>query len=501
MEEKKVPGSVLISVYHKTGLESLLEQFQKSGAQLISTGGTAEWLRTQKYSVTEVSSLTDFPEILEGRVKTLHPVIFGGILAKRNTPSHSEELTEHHIQEIDFVVVDLYPFEEALKNPETTPEQQIEKIDIGGVALIRAAAKNHDAVAVISHSSQYSTVSNWLKNQPEGLTLSQRKQLAGEAFAITADYDQLISTWFQQGPDFIQSLRYGENPHQSASWIKNPNDKIEILSGKALSYNNLLDLEAGISLIREFKSDSSPVFAILKHTQPCGVALGSTVSEAWERALQSDPTSAFGGILITNTKINLEVAQKIKEIFFEVLCAPDFEPDAFALLSTKTNRILIKDSGFDLPENQYRSLWSGSLEQSSNLKISAVENRKLVSGTFNLNNPDIAFAEICVKHLKSNAIAIVNNGQLIGKGSGRTSRVEAVKGALESAAAHNFSVKGSILASDAFFPFPDSLKMAADAGISCILQPGGSIKDEENIQFCNDHHLSMIFTGIRHFKH
>lgn len=506
MEGLKSIKTVLISVYHKTGMEPLLEVFRAQGVRLISTGGTAVFLRQQGFEVTEVSDITGFPEILDGRVKTLHPLIFGGILAVQTEEKHRNQMQQHRIHGIDCVIVDLYPFHETLVNPESSENDIKNQIDIGGVALLRAGAKNHEFVATISHFSQYGRVADWLNEGQGQLTQQQRKQLGAEALRTTAAYDQEISDWMAgfELPSFAcgekQEMRYGENPHQQAAYFGNLSNFVTTLSGKALSYNNLNDLDAALGLIREFRSDEI-VVAILKHTQSCGLATGLTVEEAWDRCLACDPTSAFGGVIISNAIIDLGTANKIQEIFFEILIAPGYTEEALTVLKTKKNRIILRDTGRSLGSASARSVAGGMLVQSLDIQISKVEERKAVAGNPDLQHPDIRFGEIAVKHLKSNAIALVRDGQLIGAGSGQTSRVDAVRHAIAKARHGGFDTKGALLASDAFFPFPDSLQLAKEAGIGVVVQPGGSVKDEENIEYCRAVGLEMVFTGLRHFKH
>ncbi len=507
MEGLQAIRTVLISVYNKTGMEPLLEVFRLYSVKLISTGGTATFLRTQGFEVQEVSDLTGFPEIMDGRVKTLHPIVFGGLLGLRNEEKHRNQMAQHGIQPIDCVIVDLYPFHETRTNPASTSDDIKSQIDIGGVALLRAGAKNHEFVATLSSHNQYSKVAEWLTKGKGILTLAQRKQLASEALRTTAQYDAEISDWMSgnslpscaAGEKF--EMRYGENPHQQAAFYGNLSTYFDQLHGKTLSYNNLNDLDAALGLIREFQQNSEPVFAILKHTQSCGLAAGESVLEAWERCLACDPTSAFGGVIVCNQPIDFATASQISGLFFEVLIAPDYSEEALALLKEKKNRIILKDTGVELPNTQSKSLLGGQLVQESDLRKNTPSEYTVVSGSVDVGNVDIAFAEVIVKHLKSNAIALVKNRQLIGAGSGQTSRVDAVRQAIAKAKQHGFETKGSVLSSDAFFPFPDNLELALQAGVGVVVQPGGSVKDEENIQFCQKNGLAMVLTGVRHFKH
>lgn len=499
--------NVLISVYHKEGLAPLLEVLDTFHAQFISTGGTAKFLREKGYFAEDVSKITGYPEILDGRVKTLHPSIFGGILAIRKEEKHSGQVKHHNIPLIDMVIVDLYPFVKTLLTPGATEAEITEQIDIGGVSLLRAAAKNHNDVVVISSADQYETVANWIQDQKGEITADQRKYLAAEAMRITSSYDMQISDWLSGHtlPSFsmgsAQAMRYGENPHQKAVLYSGDALYYRQISGKQLSYNNLTDLDAALTLIREFQEFDKPVFAIIKHTNACGLAAGNTVTEAWQRALACDPTSAFGGVLACNKPIDRSTADALHELFFELLIAPGYSEEAISILAQKKNRILLIDTGKAMPQFQAKTLLGGMLVQECDTEISQVTGRKVVAGVADVDHEDIHFAEIAVKHLKSNAIAIVKSLQMIGSGAGHTSRVDAVMHAISKARTHGFDTAGAVLSSDAFFPFPDNLALAKSAGIGVVLQPGGSVKDTENIAYCEAHGMNMIFTGIRHFKH
>lgn len=507
MEGLQTVRTVLISVYNKTGLEPLLDVFRKHSVELISTGGTATFLRALGFTVQEVSDLTGFPEILDGRVKTLNPKIFGGLLALRSEEKHMNQLAQQGIKPIDCVIVDLYPFHETRIDPLATEADIKSQIDIGGVSLIRAGAKNFEFVTVISGFRQYEQVARWMEEGQGALSRAQRKQLAGEALRTTANYDLEISDWISGnalpsgGHAGQMEMRYGENPHQAAAFYGNLKDYFEQLSGKPLSYNNLNDADAALGLIREFQNWDQPVMAIIKHTQACGLATGTTVTDAWNRSLACDPSSAFGGVIACNREIDAATAEAMHGLFFEVLIAPGYAPEALTLLQGKKNRILLKDSGKALPDYQSKTLLGGQLVQNADSVIAGEHQYQVVSGQLSHAVSDLRFAEIAVKHLKSNAIALVKEGQLIGAGSGQTSRVDAVAQAIAKAQKHGFDTKGCVLASDAFFPFPDNLLLAAAAGVGVVLQPGGSVKDEENIQYCREHNLTMLFTGIRHFKH
>lgn len=498
--------NVLISVYHKEGLAPLLKVLDAFHAQFISTGGTAKFLREKGFSAEDVSKITGYPEILDGRVKTLHPSIFGGILAIRNEENHSDQVKHHNIPMIDMVIVDLYPFVKTLHTPGATEAEITEQIDIGGVSLLRAAAKNHNDVVVISSAEQYDMVTHWIQDQRGEITAEQRKFLAAEAMRVTSSYDMQISDWLSGHtlPSFsmgiAQEMRYGENPHQKAV-LYGGEGQYEQISGKQLSYNNLNDLDGALNLIRDFQGFSKPVFAIIKHTNACGLAAGNTVFEAWKRALACDPTSAFGGVLACNQPIDMATSEAINELFFELLIAPGYSEEAISILTQKKNRILLIDTGKALPQYQAKTLLGGMLVQETNTKISQVIDRKTIAGVADVNHEDVHFAEIAIKHLKSNAIAIVKSLQMIGSGAGHTSRVDAVMHAISKAKTHGFDTTDAVLSSDAFFPFPDNLALAKSAGIGVVLQPGGSVKDAENIAFCQAHGMNMIFTGMRHFKH
>lgn len=507
MEGLQAIRTVLISVYNKAGMEPLLEAFRTHSVKLISTGGTANYLRAQGFEVQEVSDLTGFPEILDGRVKTLHPIVFGGLLALRTEEKHQNQMAQHGIQPIDCVIVDLYPFHETRMNPNATPSEIKSQIDIGGVALLRAGAKNYEFVSVISSHRQYTQVAQWLNEGNGQLSIDQRRILSAQALRTTAAYDQEISDWMAEFelPSYAAGekldMRYGENPHQKAAYYGDLSHYFEQLNGKTLSYNNLNDLDSAMALIREFTQDQQAVFAIIKHTQSCGLAAGDTVIEAWTRSLACDPTSAFGGVIACNKIIDAQTASQIGALFFEILIAPGYSSEALTILKEKKNRIILQDTGKSLPLTQSKSLLGGQLvQEADSVDYSKIE-YKVVSGATDISNPDIQFAEIAVKHLKSNAIALVKNRQLIGAGSGQTSRVDAVRQAIAKARLHGFETRGAVLSSDAFFPFPDNLELALEAGVDAVIQPGGSVKDEENIAFCQKNGLAMVFTGIRHFKH
>ena len=503
-------NSALISVYYKDGLDVILDVLKDQNVTIYSTGGTQAYIEKKGISVERVEDLTSYPSILDGRVKTLHPKVFGGILAKREE-DHLSQLAKYEIPEIDLVIVDLYPFEETLKS--TSDETLIiEKIDIGGIALIRAAAKNFNDVAVIASKDSYDEVAEALKNQNGSLNLEQRKELAAKAFAVSSHYDTAIFNYFNQdlksnaafkrSLNQVQELRYGENPHQTAQFYGDLDEQFDKLGGKELSFNNLVDVDAAVSLMREFQNDK-PTFAVLKHTNACGIATRDTVEEAWDAALAGDPVSAFGGILICNSTVDLKTAEKINTLFYEVLIAPEFDVDASELLLKKKKRVLLKIKSFDAQEKSFKSLLNGVIVQDTDLKTegqTTFELKTNVSPTEDQLN-DLSFALKCGKHLKSNTIVLVKNNQLLGMGCGQTSRVDACNQAIAKANHFNFDLNGAVMASDAFFPFPDCVEIAHKAGIKAVVQPGGSIKDQLSIDYCNANDLPMVMTGIRHFKH
>ena len=498
--EKKIT-SALISVFYKDGLEPVLEQLNKLGIIIYSTGGTQKFIEENGYDVTPVEDLTSYPSILGGRVKTLHPSVFGGILGRRNNPTDVQEMKDFEIPVIDLVIVDLYPFQETVAS--TNDEKQIiEKIDIGGPSMIRAAAKNFNDVAVVASKNDYSELVQLLKTQAGSLTTEQRRSFAAKAFAIVADYDIAINDYFNKNStsDEKQSLRYGENPHQQAEFYGNLNECFEQLNGKELSYNNLVDVDAAIELMKEFNNEEK-VFAIIKHTNVCGVAARNTLLEAWKYALAGDPESAFGGVLISNTEIDLSTAEAINELFFEVLIAPSFSSEALDKLKSKKNRILLKAKANPTSDKLSKTILNGRLEQTKDK--GNFEKWDEVGGRTSSENEkeDLMFANIVCKHLKSNAIALVKNKQLIGKGCGQTSRIDALRQSIEKAKQFNFDLNGAVMASDAFFPFNDCVQLGDAAGIKAFIQPGGSIRDKDSIDYCKEKGLVMVLTGQRHFRH
>ena len=495
--------SALISVFYKDGLEKIVSQLQNNGVTIYSTGGTQDFIEKLGVTCVPVESLTSYPSILGGRVKTLHPSVFGGILGKRNDETHVAEMKQYQIPEMDLVIVDLYPFEETVKN--TSDESLIiEKIDIGGPSMIRAAAKNHRDVVVVAAKKDYQLLVDILASQNGETSLEQRRMFAIKAFDVCTAYDTAISSYFNElavETPFNKekkTLRYGENPHQSATFFGNLEDIFNQLNGKELSYNNLVDVDAAVHLIKEF---TNTTFGIIKHTNVCGVAQADSVKAAWDAALAGDPESAFGGVLVCNGQIDLATASAINEIFFEVLIAPSFNEEALQVLKSKKNRIVLQLKETPLPVIQYKSLLNGILLQQNDegnfTEWKEAGGRESTAA----ERSDLAFANIICKHLKSNAIALIKNKQLVGKGCGQTSRIDSLRQAIEKSNQFNFNLTGAVLASDAFFPFDDCVKIAHAAGITSFIQPGGSIRDADSIDYCKQNNLAMVITGMRHFKH
>lgn len=497
--------SALISVFYKDGLETIIQQLNQLGVTIYSTGGTQTFIESLGVKVIPVEDLTGYPSILGGRVKTLHPSVFGGILGKREDATHVQEMEQYKIPSLDLVIVDLYPFEETVAS--TTDEKAIiEKIDIGGPSMIRAAAKNYKDVTVIAEKKEYPYLENILQTQKGQITLEQRKELASKAFATVAHYDVAIANYFDpKGTEqFLASvnvpkaMRYGENPHQAATFYGNLEELFTQLHGKELSYNNIVDVDAALQLIREF---TPTTFAIIKHTNVCGVAQRNTVKESWDAALAGDPESAFGGVLVCNGTIDLATAEAINAIFFEVLLAPSFDADALALLSSKKNRILLQVKKGLYNTVQYKSALNGVLVQGIDDKNIEEWREAGARPSTASEKEDLQFANIICKHLKSNAIALVHNKQLIGKGCGQTSRIDSLRQAIDKARQFNANLKGAVMASDAFFPFNDCVQLGHEAGITAFIQPGGSIRDVDSIAYCQQHGLALVITGLRHFKH
>lgn len=520
--EKKIK-SALISVYNKDNLEPVIRSLHQLGISLYSTGGTRSFIEELAIPVSAVEDLTNYPSILGGRVKTLHPKIFGGILGRRDNASDLSQLEEYQIPLIDLIIVDLYPFQETVEKYKSlsiteNASEIIEKIDIGGISLIRAAAKNFNDVLIIPSPDDYNFLLNILKEGNGYSTLENRKQQAAHAFAISSQYDTLIFNYFnsineaQQTPVFNQTflngkpLRYGENPHQKAVFYGNLDEVFEQLNGKELSYNNLLDADAAISLISDFSdklNENEYTFAVIKHNNACGIATRKNSVDAWKAALAGDTVSAFGGIIVTDKSVDTEVAKEINSLFFEILIAPSFGAEALKILKEKKNRIVLQLKKNKFGDVQYRSLLNGLIEQEKDLKTENPSDLKVVTQTkpTEAEVEDMIFANKIVKHTKSNAIVLVKNKQLLASGVGQTSRVDALNQAIEKAKRFGFQLKGAVMASDAFFPFPDCVEIAHRSGITAVIQPGGSVKDNESIHYCDKNGVAMVISGIRHFKH
>ncbi|MHB1277216.1 MAG: bifunctional phosphoribosylaminoimidazolecarboxamide formyltransferase/IMP cyclohydrolase [Bacteroidia bacterium] len=500
MNEKLIK-SALISVFYKDGLDEIALELHKQGVTIYSTGGTQAHLEKLEIPCIAVETVTGYPSILGGRVKTLHPSIFGGILGRRYVESDLAEMKEFKIPEIDLVIVDLYPFEETLKN--TSEEASIiEKIDIGGPSMIRAAAKNFRDLTVLADRNEYPALLALLQAQKGNTTLEQRRMFAARAFEVVMNYDIAINNYFN-GNVFRplrekRGLRYGENPHQASDFYGDTSELFDQLNGKELSYNNLVDVDAAMHLMAEF---SEPCFAIIKHTNVCGVAQGADIKTSWDGALAGDPESAFGGVLIANRRIDMATAQAINEIFFEVLIAPDYEENAYDLLKSKKNRIILRQKSAIPQGLNYRSMLNGTLVQQSDMGNFQVWKEEGAKPSTPAQKADMEFANLICKHLKSNAIVLAKNKQLVGKGCGQTSRIDALRQAIEKAKQFNFNLDGAVMASDAFFPFDDCVKLGHAEGIAGFIQPGGSIRDQDSIDYCKQNGLVMVITGQRHFKH
>lgn len=505
MSSRKIQ-SALISVFYKDGLAPLVQKLHALNITLYSTGGTQKFIEDLNIPVKRVEDLTGYPSILGGRVKTLHPKVFGGILGRRDHAEDVQQMETYEIPNLDLVVVDLYPFEETVKSGGTDAEI-IEKIDIGGVSLIRAAAKNFNDTVVIADKSDYATLLDLLNTQDGTTTLEQRKQYAGKAFHITSHYDTKIHQYFNPESPYLKIstgeglvLRYGENPHQKGVFYGNMDELFEKLNGKELSYNNLVDTDAALQLVKEFDTTAC---VIVKHTNACGVACDNDPVLAWKKALAGDPVSAFGGVIAFNTKITEAVAREMDSLFFEILLAPDFEAAALDILCKKKNRMILKVKSFTPQAKVVKSLLNGFLVQDADTKTETAEGLTLVTKTAPTaaQTDDLLFASKICKHIKSNTIVLARNRQLLGMGSGQTSRVDALQQAIKKAGEFGFDLNGAAMASDAFFPFPDCVEIADKAGIRAVIQPGGSIKDDLSIQYCNEHNLAMVLTGTRHFRH
>jgi phosphoribosylaminoimidazolecarboxamide formyltransferase/IMP cyclohydrolase len=507
MENKQIT-SALISVFYKDGLEPVIEALKKHNVTIYSTGGTQSFIEKLGAKVVPVEQVTGYPSILGGRVKTLHPKVFGGILARRSNNEDVATLEEYEIPAIDLVIVDLYPFEETVAKG-GTEQEIIEKIDIGGVSLIRAAAKNFSDTLIVCDKKDYQSLAEVIEKQNCSTTLEQRRYHAGKAFHVTSHYDGLIFRYFDKDQSALKlssadkyPLRYGENPHQQAAFFGKLNEIFDQLHGKELSYNNLLDVDAAVNLAGDFKTNDH-LFAILKHNNACGVAIRKNGLEAWSAALAGDPVSAFGGIIITNKEIDEATAAEIDKLFCEVLIAPAYSPRALEILKGKKNRIILVQKPVTLPSSNVRSALNGVLWQTRDNVVDTAANFTPVTREKPTaeETADLEFANVLVKHTKSNTIVLAKNKTLLASGTGQTSRVDALKQAIEKARSFNFDLKGAVMASDAFFPFPDCVEIADHAGIHAVVQPGGSIKDKDSIEYCDAHHMAMVFTGNRHFKH
>ncbi|MES2545090.1 MAG: bifunctional phosphoribosylaminoimidazolecarboxamide formyltransferase/IMP cyclohydrolase [Bacteroidota bacterium] len=508
MNTTKTIQSALISVFSKDGLEPIVRKLHEQNVTLYSTGGTEDFIKNLGIPVVPVEDVTSFPEILGGRVKTLHPKIFGGILNRQDNQSDVQQMEEFDIPQIDLVIVDLYPFEKTVASGASESEI-IEKIDIGGISLIRAGAKNFKDTVIVASVNEYSLLLDLITNQNGTTTLENRKLFATKAFHVSSHYDGAIFNYFNTDETYYkesiangQVLRYGENPHQKGFFFGDFDAMFTKLHGKELSYNNLLDVDASVNLILEFKNED-PTFAILKHNNACGLATKKTIKEAYLAALAGDPTSAFGGVLIANAKIDVDTAKEINQLFCEVVIAPAYDEEAIAILSEKKNRIILVQNDIPLPQKQVRTCLNGLLVQDKNNVTDNAAHLKTVTITAPTAQEveDLIFASKICKNTKSNTIVFAKNKTLIASGTGQTSRVDALKQAIEKANNFGFDLNGAVMASDAFFPFPDCVEIAKNAGITAVIQPGGSIKDELSINYCNENKLAMVFTGTRHFKH
>lgn len=507
MSDTKRIKTALVSVYHKDGLQEIITKLHSEGVEFLSTGGTRQFIESLGYPCKAVEDLTSYPSILGGRVKTLHPKVFGGILCRRELSQDIQQIQKYDIPEIDLVIVDLYPFEATVVS--NAPEADIiEKIDIGGISLIRAAAKNFNDVVIVASQSQYKPLYDMLLENGAVSSLEERRWFAKEAFAVSSNYDSAIFNYFDEdecssfrlSENNQKPLRYGENPHQKGYFFGNIEEMFDQIHGKEISYNNLLDINAAIELIDEFDETT---FAVLKHNNACGIASRPTVVESWKAALECDPVSAFGGVLVTNGVVDKNAAEEIDKIFFEVIIANDYDVDALEVLGQKKNRIILVRKEAKIPTRQFRSLLNGVLVQDKDTKTEKAEDLNVVTTKQPTQQEieDLLFANKIVKNSKSNAIVLAKNKQLMASGVGQTSRVDALKQAIEKAKSFNFNLNGAVMASDAFFPFPDCVEIAHKEGVNSVIQPGGSVKDELSFNYCNENGVSMVITGIRHFKH
>ena len=507
MYNKKIK-SALVSVYHKENLDQIILELHKMGVIIYSTGGTQKFIEDLGVNAVPVEDVTSYPSILGGRVKTLHPKVFGGILGRRENPKDVEEMKQYDIPEIDLVIVDLYPFEKTAASS-TVEQDIIEKIDIGGISLIRAAAKNYKDVIIVASSDHYKELYNILTNEKGETTIEDRRKFASYVFNVSSHYDTAIFNYFnkenyceayKQSISKTKSLRYGENPHQSGVFYGDFDAMFEQIWGIELSYNNLLDVDAGVNLISEF---DEPTIAILKHNNACGLASRTNLKDACKDALAGDPVSAFGGVIVTNHNVDFDTAKEINDLFFEIIIAPSFDQDALDIFKTKKNRRILIQKKSELPKKQVRTLLNGILEQDRDFITDSSNDMKVVTTKTPTSQEltDLEFANKIVKHTKSNAMVIAKNKQLIASGVGQTSRVDAMRQAIDKAHSFKFDLKGAVLASDAFFPFPDNVELAFNQGIMAVVQPGGSINDKLSIEFCENNGMAMVFTGNRHFKH
>jgi AICAR transformylase/IMP cyclohydrolase PurH (only IMP cyclohydrolase domain in Aful) len=507
MSETKRIKTALVSVYHKEGLDEIITKLHEEGVEFLSTGGTRQFIESLGYPCKAVEDLTTYPSILGGRVKTLHPKVFGGILCRRSNEQDMQQIEKYEIPEIDLIIVDLYPFEATVASGADEPAV-IEKIDIGGISLIRAAAKNYNDVVIVASQHQYKPLLDMLMEHGATSTLEERRWMAKEAFAVSSHYDSAIFNYFdaEEGSAFRSSvndqkaLRYGENPHQRGYFYGDLDAMFDQIHGKEISYNNLLDINAAVELIDEF---TDTTFVVLKHNNACGLASRPTVLEAWKDALAGDPVSAYGGVLITNGVIDKEAAEEINKIFFEVIIAPDYDVAALEILGQKKNRIILVRKLLHAPKKQFRSLLNGVLVQDRDMNIETNADLKVASNRVPTPEEveDLLFANKIVKNSKSNAIVLAKDKQLIASGVGQTSRVDALKQAIEKAKTFGFDLEGAVMASDAFFPFPDCVEIADQAGVTAVIQPGGSVRDQLSFDYANEHDMAMVITGIRHFKH
>lgn len=507
MSERKKIKTALVSVYHKEGLDEIITRLHDNGVKFLSTGGTRQFIESMGYECKAVEDLTSYPSILGGRVKTLHPKVFGGILCRRDMEQDRKQIEQYEIPEIDLVIVDLYPFEATVASGASEADI-IEKIDIGGISLIRAGAKNFKDVVIVASQAQYQPLLDILSENGATTSLEERAWFAKEAFAVSSYYDSAIFNYFDKGDcsafraavDSQKILRYGENPHQRGMFFGDFNAMFDQLHGKEISYNNLLDINAAVDLIDEFEETT---FAVLKHNNACGVASRPTLAEAWRDALAGDPVSAYGGVIVTNRPVDKETAEEVGKIFFEVIIAPDYDMDALEVLSQKKNRIILVRKDADLPKRQFRSILNGVLVQDRDLKVETPDDLTPVTDkkADGRETEDMLFANKIVKNSKSNSIVLAKGKQLLASGVGQTSRVDALKQAIEKAKSFGFDLHGAVMASDAFFPFPDCVEIAGNEGITAVIQPGGSIRDQQTFDYCNQHGIAMVTTGFRHFKH